>query len=1390
MSGKAAAAPARRWLLALLALALAVRLFGINWDDGHFFHPDERRIAMAVGELSLSPWQWNPHFFAYGSLPIYVTKLASSTLANVHPWFASFHGIIIVGRALSALYGALTVLILFALGRRLFGAHVGLLAGAFLALAVNHVQSSHFSTNDVALTLLVVLALDLLVRHVLEGRGHTMILASVVTGLALATKVSAAPLVLPIVLALLVVGRRERRWGRALKLAFASIAAAGAAFLLAQPYALLDAGSFLHDVREQAFMVRNAGWVPYTNQYVGAVPVLYELRELLLWGLGPLLGVTALAGALWLGWRAIRGRNAAQWLLLAWVVPVLVVTCSFEVRFPRYLLPVVPILVLWAAAALAELAQSVRRARLVPAFVLVGTALYALAFLAIYTRPHSAVTASRWFYGNVPRGSVVLTQEWDEGFPLSLPVGTPDRYTLVPFPYYQPDSPEKTLRLAEELARADVIVCQTKRIYGAITSAHERFPVTDRYFHQLFAGQLGFRIAAIFASRPSLLGLELPSELADESFSVYDHPKVVVFEKTERLSALDLEARIRFGGKPDGMSRPRMLRIEAASAVGDTIAAIAPIRSSLVATVLVACTLECLGLVAWLLLARALGPRRGLYALAKVLGPLAWAFLSWLAVSAGVVSFGRTALWIAAVLLAAAVLLVTRAGTGNSRQGTADERREAGGGRRERGEGLGAGGSELGRDDEGNADFSSESVTPAKAGVQSSLPPTLGPGFRRDDATSSAVPSRLPPPTSGLLSHASREIVITELLVWGCFALFLLLRALNPEIYWGEKPMDFSFLNTLYRTTTLPPFEPWCAGTALSYTYFGHFVVAALGKALGVHPGVIFNLGIAAFGALLAAALLAAGTIIGRRLAVGVTAVVIGALIGNLAGPVEVLKQQAINFDTFWATSRVIPDTINEFPFWSLLFADLHAHLLALPWAVALIAVLVLTGRLLATPRPRRRAPAIATLLTIGALALAAIVMTNGWSVPTYGALVPILLLTAWLARSTHAATELRWVGLLTRVVLPTGAVLLGALVLSAPLWMSFQPPPRQWGWEHLPNARPLSVATVFGTFVLVLVPFLIARVAASRTRRPRPRTTRVAIATALGFAVLLSCLDLNALVSGAVRQASSVVFCAVLLTAIAGYLTLDRRNPRTHHCPAVLAACAFALVAIAEVVFLWDRMNTVFKLYLDAWLLLTLAAAPVLVELMRRRRGVLRAAWLIALALGLCGGVFTSVTGAIGALTYRHVAGPRLTLDGTEYLDWHAPDEKAAFEWINASVPGLPTLCEAWGPSYQEYARVAMNTGVPIVIGWEYHVFQRGRRWNEIERRKQAVATIYTAVNREKIAAQLAYNHIDLVLFGERERALYGDAPRARFRSWPDLLTPIYENDTVTLFAVKRQLR
>src|SRR5512135_1161352 len=361
--------------IGLFVLALAVRLVGLDFDQGHFYHPDERAIGDAILKISFRPLQLNPHFFAYGSFPLYVTKAVSSTLAAVtgRPWLASYDGVIHVGRFLSALWGALTVLLLALLGRRWYGEKAGLLAGLLLALAVLHVQTSHFAATDVALTFLVLLALACASRLANRGRPRDAVLAGAVTRLALATKASAAPLLLPLAVAVFLATKDRRAFGRAAVLLAAAGAAALVAFAVGEPYAFLDARAFWRSVTEQGTMVRHAGIFPYTNQYVGVPDFLYEGKELVLWGLGPLLGLTALWATL-VRLARVRALGAREWVLASFLVPYVLITCTFEVKFPRYLLPVYPILMLWAGAWLTEKAERGRAGRVLRAAVVGGTA--------------------------------------------------------------------------------------------------------------------------------------------------------------------------------------------------------------------------------------------------------------------------------------------------------------------------------------------------------------------------------------------------------------------------------------------------------------------------------------------------------------------------------------------------------------------------------------------------------------------------------------------------------------------------------------------------------------------------------------------------------------------------------------------------------------------------------------------------------------------------------------------------------------------------------------------------------------------------------------------------------------------------------------------------------
>ncbi|HLF03730.1 MAG TPA: glycosyltransferase family 39 protein, partial [Dehalococcoidia bacterium] len=387
------------WLV--LAVALALRLHGLNWDQGYGFHPDERSLYLRAGcmydllvwapgyqdclreypqtqpglpslSVLLDPGRspLNPHWFPLGSILIYVLVYARAIVEL----FADVSALDLryVGRPLSALADVGSVYLVYLLGRRMYGPGVGLLAAAFTALAVVHIQNSHFYRPETFSAFFTLAAFWAMLRMVQRRGWRDSALLGLLVGLALAPKVNALPLVLPLGLAYAFRLRDSANAARPAPvlrfagqtLAHASLAAAVAlaAFFMTSPYALLDFRSFLNEQMVQTNMARHAGMWPFTVQYVGTPPFLYQMRQSIVWGLGIPLGVVAWAGIPFtaaLAWRR-RDTRRADLLLLAWVAPSLLLLESFQVRFLRYLFPVMPFMLLLGARMLLWLVERAR----------------------------------------------------------------------------------------------------------------------------------------------------------------------------------------------------------------------------------------------------------------------------------------------------------------------------------------------------------------------------------------------------------------------------------------------------------------------------------------------------------------------------------------------------------------------------------------------------------------------------------------------------------------------------------------------------------------------------------------------------------------------------------------------------------------------------------------------------------------------------------------------------------------------------------------------------------------------------------------------------------------------------------------------------------------------
>jgi len=534
-------------MVGLLLMAAVLRLSGVAWDGGIGAHPDERYLV-GVSEAMACPSRLDPFAvdpaFPYGHLPLYLFLLLGGADR------------LMAARLLTGLLDVGTVALAAALARLLAGCGAGpaagrraaLLAALFLALMPLPVQQAHFATADVPLAFFSTGALlfadRATVRHPAR-RKATVWLAGIWAGLALGSKAGAALLAIPLIVSAVLGAQGRREWVRR---SIGALGAALAAFALTSPFAVREFPRFLSNVADQAALARGAVLVPYTLQYRGTLPYLYPVAQQLVWGMGPMLGLLGFGGLARAVGRAARGQlRPAEWVALAWALPFFAFTGGLYAKFPRYLLPLIPILAVYAAQWMITMGRGPATRGLFTLAVL-PTALLSVALVVSYGRPHPWVAASEWIRAHLPPNSVIAVEEWDHPLPLDA-----EGYILRTLPVFDPDSEEKERRMAEVLAEADAVVMASRRGYGALARWPDCFPMTLAHYRALFAGKRGFTAAGCWGRWPSLAGLSLADDPfgaaglplphpdcrpggvwlrlphLDESFVVYDHPEVVVF---------------------------------------------------------------------------------------------------------------------------------------------------------------------------------------------------------------------------------------------------------------------------------------------------------------------------------------------------------------------------------------------------------------------------------------------------------------------------------------------------------------------------------------------------------------------------------------------------------------------------------------------------------------------------------------------------------------------------------------------------------------------------------------------------------------------------------------------------------------------------------------------
>jgi hypothetical protein len=182
-------------------------------------------------------------------------------------------------------------------------------------------------------------------------------------------------------------------------------------------------------------------------------------------------------------------------------------------------------------------------------FVLGFSLVYALAWIQLYLQPHPYRAASEWIFANIPQGSVLAGPHWDDRLPISIPGKDAPRYFVMEgkdaeLPFYERDTREKLNIVVRRMAKADYIIFPTARIADSIPRVPEEYPYTNALLQLLWSEKLGFSFEKSIKDRPTFLGFTFNDDLADESLSVYDHPKAVIFKNKERLTEEQMRERV------------------------------------------------------------------------------------------------------------------------------------------------------------------------------------------------------------------------------------------------------------------------------------------------------------------------------------------------------------------------------------------------------------------------------------------------------------------------------------------------------------------------------------------------------------------------------------------------------------------------------------------------------------------------------------------------------------------------------------------------------------------------------------------------------------------------------------------------------------------------------
>lgn len=1054
----------------------------------------------------------------------------------------------------------------------------------------------------------------------------------------------------------------------------------------------------------------------------------------------------------------------------------------------------------------------------------------------------------------VINGSAVVNEStWDDGLPLRMdgydPYGGIYQRDLS-FEMYWDDNADKLDRFESLLDKADYLFISSNRQWGTTTRVPERYPLATTYYRELlgcpadqdllwcyrtaepgdFAGNLGFDLVETFDSYPHIGNFEINDQFAEEAFTVYDHPKVLIFKKNANydqeqvnriLEAVDLSKVIHLtpqqaSSYPGDLMLPtdRLTEQQNGGTWSDLFDSSSVINQN-----------PFIGLILWYVVITILGwlvypfvriVFKGLkdhgYPFSKLTAILLIAFFTWWAGSLGI-PYSKTTISVVVTLL---IVL---------------------------------------------------------NGVIAYL----------DRANLVAE-----------FKERKNYFLAVEAIALVFFTLFLLVRLGNPDLWHpykgGEKPMDFAYFNAVLKSTTFPPYDPWYAGGYINYYYYGFVIISVLVKWLGIVPSIAYNLILPSWFSFMALGAFSIGWNLfdglrtnlvsfkitksdlleeGREdleqvqkteenspapfwninaAGAGLIAAIFILILGNLGTLRMILEgiqklvapggniEHATIFnhllwfvqglgqyisgarlpfatgDWYWIPSRAFPlSPITEFPFFTFLYADPHAHLIALPITVLVLGwvLSILLGKW-DWRKDTKLSPWLVFLISLGfgALVLGALRTTNTWDYPTY---LLFAIIVIFYTAMRYANWPIKYLSNLSQSLQKAiigGIAGLGLLVLSLEFYAPFSKWYGQgytavdlWKGEKTPLG---SYFVHWGLFLFIIVSWLIWETIDWMDKTPLSSVNK--LKPYKGLIYLLSAGLLMGLAVLLINQVS-IAWFALPVAVWAGVLIFRKSQPDVKRFVLFAIVTALALTLFVEVVVLRgdiERMNTVFKFYLQAWTLFSLSAAAALVWLIDPIFSLWKSGWSkvwqIFLAFLVISCALYPIMGGMEKIKDRMATDAPHTLDGMTYMDYATytdldkemdlSQDYRAIRWMQENVIGSPVIVEGNMVEYHWGSRFSIYTGLPSVVGWNWH--QRQQRtvtpstW--VTDRIEEITQFYNSLDKEQVSAFLTKYQVRYIIVGQLEKGLYPGVGLVKFDLWNgELWDQVYHDGDTTIYQVRK---